>query len=126
MQVKTYAIYKDKEFDAEVRDDGTIILRSNEEVDPSLGFEFYKGIVYIKIVHKNEIREIFKKRFLARYKGLEFNAIIENKDSVQLYTMHGDYEVLEKLEFELVEKGVYRKNVNRIELDELREIKEIL
>ncbi len=126
MQVKTYAIYKDKEFDAEIRDDGTVILRSNEEVDPSLGFEFYKGVVYIKIVDKNEIKEAFKKKFLARYKGLEFNAVIENKDSVQLYTMHGDYEVLEKLEFELVEKGVYRKIINRIELDELREIKEIL
>lgn len=59
MHVKTYALYNGTLFEAGLLSNHSVVLRSHEAVDPSLGFEFYKGIVYIKIVDKCEVTEIF-------------------------------------------------------------------
>ncbi len=126
MQLKTYAVYREKIYDAVLRSDDSVILKSFEAVDPSLGFELYKENLFIKTVSKSEIAEIYNQRFSAKYKGIVFKAWPIDDELIQLYTMKGDNKVLEMLHFQLVEKGVYTKVVSRDELDEITEIKELL
>lgn len=72
MRNTTFAIYSGSEYLAEIKADGSSVLRSNSISD--------ENKVYIKYVQRNEVEERYDKRFWATYKGYKFEVIDENAE----------------------------------------------
>ena len=112
-----FAIYKGKEYQASVRVDGSIILRSYDERDISKGFiennGINKSVKCYKYVLKSELDEIYRKEIKAEYSGYEFSVIDESDDMLLICTMTGNYQVWLQLGMESVDKGVYQKWVEK-------------
>jgi len=117
MKGNIFAIYKGKEYQAAVRADGNIILRSNDENDISNGFiennGINKSVKCYKYVLKSELDEIYRKNIKVEYSGYEFSVIDERDDMLLICTMTGNYQVWLQLGMERVDKGVYQKWVEK-------------
>lgn len=117
MKGNIFAIYKGKEYQAAVRADGNIILRSNDENDISNGFiennGINKSVKCYKYVLKSELDEIYRKNIKVEYGGYEFSVIDERDDMLLICTMTGNYQVWLQLGMERVDKGVYQKWVEK-------------
>ena len=116
----TFAIYKGIEYSAGIKADGSIVLRSNDICDESKGF-FEKKIgsnkIYIKYIQRNEVEEIYDKRYFATYKGYKFEVIDENVEQISIITMTGDYKNWLDLGMQCIDKGVYQKWINKDEAE---------
>ena len=99
MKSNIFAIYKGKEYQAGMRADGSVILRSNDEKDINDGFINNTGI--------NKSVKCYK------YNGYEFSVIDQNDDMLLISTMTGNYKVWLQLGMESVDKGVYQKWVDK-------------
>jgi hypothetical protein len=117
MKGNIFAMYMGKEYQAGVRADGSIILRSDDENDISNGFiennGINKSIKCYKYVLKSELDEIYRKNVRAEYKGYEFSVIDERDDMLLICTMTGNYQVWLQLGMVTVDKGVYQKWVEK-------------
>ncbi|WP_455717613.1 hypothetical protein [Anaerosporobacter sp.] len=120
MRNTTFAIYNGIEYSAGIKADGSIVLRSNNICDESKGF-FEKRIgnnsVYIKYVQRNEVEEIYDKRFWATYKGYKFEVVDENAEQISIIIMVGDYSDWLQLGMKPIDKGVYQKWIDRDEAE---------
>ena len=117
MKSNIFATYKGKEYQAGIRADGSIILRSNNENDISNGFTknngVNKSIKCYKYVLKSEIDEIYRKNIRAEYSGYEFSVIDERDEMLLICTMTGNYQVWAQLGMVSVDKGIYQKWVEK-------------
>lgn len=117
MKSNIFAIYKGKEYQAGMRADGSVILRSNDEKDINDGFinntGINKSVKCYKYVLKSELDEIYRKNIKAEYNGYEFSVIDQNDDMLLISTMTGNYKVWLQLGMESVDKGVYQKWVDK-------------
>ncbi len=121
MKSNIFAIYKGKEYQAGMRADGSVILRSNDEKDINDGFinntGINKSVKCYKYVLKSELDEIYRKNIKAEYNGYEFSVIDQNDDMLLISTMTGNYKVWLQLGMESVDKGVYQKWVDKKHLN---------
>ncbi len=120
MRNTTFAIYNGSEYSAGIKADGSIVLRSNSISDENKGFwekRIGNNKVYIKYVQRNEVEEIYDKRFWATYKGYKFEVIDENAEQISIITMTGDYKNWLNLGMQCIDKGVYQKWINRDEAE---------
>ena len=117
MKSNIFAIYKGKEYQAGMRADGSVILRSTDEKDINDGFinntGINKSVKCYKYVLKSELDEIYRKNIKAEYNGYEFSVIDQNDDMLLISTMTGNYKVWLQLGMESVDKGVYQKWVDK-------------
>ena len=117
MKSNIFAIYKGKEYQAGMRADGSVIVRSNDEKDINDGFinntGINKSVKCYKYVLKSELDEIYRKNIKAEYNGYEFSVIDQNDDMLLISTMTGNYKVWLQLGMESVDKGVYQKWVDK-------------
>ena len=117
MKSNIFAIYKGKEYQAGMRADGSVILRSNDEKDINDGFinntGINKSVKCYKYVLKSELDEIYRKNIKAEYNGYEFSVIDQNDDMLLISTMTGNYKVWLQRGMESVDKGVYQKWVDK-------------
>ena len=117
MKSNIFAIYKGKEYQAGMRADGSVILRSNDEKDINDGFinntGINKSVKCYKYVLKSELDEIYRKNIKAEYNGYEFSVIDQNDDMLLISTMTGNYKVWLQLGRESVDKGVYQNWVDK-------------
>lgn len=117
MKSNIFAIYKGKEYQAGIRADGSVILRSDDENDISNGFinniGINKSVKCYKYVLKSELDEIYRENIKAEYSGYEFSVIDESGDMLLICAMTGNYQVWLQLGMESVDKGVYQKWVEK-------------
>ena len=117
MKSNIFAIYKGKEYQASIRADGSVILRSNDKSDIRNGFinniGINKGVKCYKYVLKSELDEIYRKNIKAEYSGYEFSVVDESDNMLLICAMNGNYQVWLQLGMESVDKGVYQKWVER-------------
>lgn len=117
MKSNIFAIYKGKEYQAGMRADGSVILRSDDENDISNGFinntGINKSVKCYKYVLKSELDEIYRKKIKAEYSGYEFSVIDESGDMLLICAMTGNYQVWLQLGMESVDKGVYQKWIEK-------------
>lgn len=123
MRSGNYANYKGVEYKFS-SGDNQIILKSNDANDLSKGFHpsiHHKG-VYLKTVSANEITEAYSIYTMGTYKGYTFGIRAEENDK---YHLEGGYnhDIMVCLDFEMIERGVYRKWVKKNELEEIWEEK---
>lgn len=118
-----FAIYMGNEYEAGLKDDGSFILRSQNSSDAANGFSLYKGQIHIKVVQRDDLKEVYDISTLAVYKGIIFRVIKEEKDQLLLCSMKGDYRVFESLGMDMVDKGVYHKWVSKNDVTALYEEK---
>lgn len=123
---RLFAIYLGREYEAGIKDDGQIILRSHDTNDINFGFKLYREIVFVKVVPRAEIESVYIKQARAIYKEIEFSIIDERDTDVLLSTMQGDYTKLLGMGFSVVEKGVYHKWINKDEIERTYEVKEVI
>ena len=115
-----FATYQGKEYRVNIKDDGTINLISHDKNDITIGFKHYLEDVYIKPFKKLEL-DVYYINTLALYKEHIFEAIKEENGQVLISS--GDYLVYQKLQLDLVERGVYEKWVNSSEIQKTWEEK---
>lgn len=117
MKSNIFVIYKGKEYQAGMRADGSIILRSYDENDIINGFTINTGInkdvKCYKYVLKSEVDEIYIKNIKAEYNGYEFSVIDESNDKLLICAMTGNYKTWLQLGMESSDKGVYQKWVEK-------------
>ncbi|OSI13718.1 hypothetical protein BWD09_12760 [Neisseria dentiae] len=122
MSVKSgrYAIYNGKEYRIS-KIDGHYEIISNDEKDLEKGFIEYKPEkklnprIFFKIVIPSEIKEVYAINTYAIYKGFEFPVRYEEEGE---YILVADYSpLIEKLQFDRVDKYGYEKKVKKEELD---------
>ena len=118
-----YTIYKGKEYEVGAMNSDIVSLRSYDPSDVSDGFSLYKGVVYIKRVHRSELEEIYRISTYAEYKGIKLQAIKEDGDKILLSGVIGDYRVFESLGMKIVDKGVYEKWVDKSDITRIYEEK---
>jgi hypothetical protein len=118
-----YAIYKGKEYEVGAMNPDIVSLRSFDPNDVSNGFSLYKGVVYIKRVHRSELEEIYRIRTYAEHEGIKFQVTKEDGDKILLSNLIGDYRVFERLGMKMVEKGVYEKWVDKSDVTRIYEEK---
>ena len=123
MRNDIYAIYKGKEYEVGAMNSDIVSLRSYDPSDVSDGFSLYKGVVYIKRVHRSELEEIYRISTYAEYKGIKFQVIKEDGDKILLSNLIGDYRVFESLGMKMVDKGVYEKWVDKSDVTRIYEEK---
>ncbi|MDI9215837.1 MULTISPECIES: hypothetical protein [Clostridium] len=117
MKSNIFAIYKGKEYQAGIRADGSVILRSDDESDIINGFiknnRANKGVKCYKYVLKSEINEIYRKITKAEYCGYEFSVTDERDNMLLICAMTGNYQDWLQLGMEIVDKGIYQKWVEK-------------
>jgi len=118
-----YTIYKGKEYEVGAMNPDIVSLRSYDPSDVSDGFSLYKGVVYIKRVHRSELEEIYSITTYAEYEGIKFQVIKEDGDKILLSNLIGDYRVFERLGMKMVDKGVYEKWVDKSDVTAIYEEK---
>lgn len=116
-----FAIYMGNEYEVGLKEDGSFILRSQNSKDLANGFTLYKGVIYIKVVQRSELEEVYKIRNYATYQGYKFGVEKEDGDKLLLHT--GDYTIYQKLNLEMVDRGVYNKWVSKNDVTSLYEEK---
>ena len=125
MKANKFAIYKGREYSADMIDDNQIVLRSMEK---RLGFKektVKENTIYIKYVEKEEIESFYKLRRIAVYKDFEFEILEEKDNLISIITMTGDYRVWKDLGMQCIDKGVYQKWIPKDEA-EIKVVKEDL
>lgn len=121
-----YAIYNGREYEAGVKEDGSITLRSNDSNDLKNGFTLYKNIIYIKRVKSNGVESIYSAITYADYNGCKCQVIKEIDDKLLLNAILGDYKIFVSLGFDMVDRGVYNKWVNAKDVESVYEIREAI
>jgi hypothetical protein len=103
-------MYKGKEYEAGVNADRSYILLSHDSNDLENGFGLDKrDEVYVKIVQRSELDEVYKITAYAEYKTFKFIVIKEDKKSLLLFSLINDYKINQSLGFDMIDKGVYQK-----------------
>lgn len=115
-------MYNGREYEAGVKEDGSITLRSNDSNDLKNGFAIYKNIIYIKRVKSNEVESVYSVKTYADYKGYKCQVLKEVDSKLLLHAMIGDYRICESLGFDMVDRGVYNKWVNSKNVERVYEI----
>ena len=116
---KNYAKYKDMEYSAGQKQDGSIVLRSK---DPSvLKLNFIKktdghDTIYVKCVQREDLQEYYEKTMVALYCGYEFEVAQENGDEIELITMHGDYRTWEIWVWQVLIRGYTINGLSEMKL----------
>lgn len=118
-----YAIYMGNEYEVGLKEDGSFILRSQNSNDVVNGFSIYKGIIYVKVVQRADLKDVYEISTFAEYKGMKFRVMKVDKDNVLLCSMKGDYRVFENLGMDMVDRGVYHKWVSKNDVTSLYEEK---
>lgn len=118
-----FAIYMDKEYEVGLKDDGSFILRSENDNDLANGFYLYKGVIYVKVVQRADLKDVYEISTFAEYKGTKFRVIKDENDSLLLCSMKGDYKVFERLGMDMVDRGVYQKWIGKKDATSLYEEK---
>lgn len=118
-----FAIYAGNEYEVGLKEDGSFILRSQNSNDVANGFSLYKGVIYVKVVHRVDLKEVYEISTFAEYKGIKFRVIKEDKDNLLLCSMKGDYRIFESLGMDMVDRGVYHKWANKNDITSLYEEK---
>ncbi len=118
MRDTTTAVYRGKEYDASLKEDGTITLISDDKNDKNNGFSLYKGLRYIKNVRRNEVDELYDKNYIARYRGFDFWVHDERDNQIWIVAFYNmDYRVCDSLGMKAVDKGVYGKWIDKDEAE---------
>lgn len=120
-----YISYKEKLYEARVKDSKTYILCSYNKEDIINGFSLYKGIVYVKTVSKEDIEYIYRITTFAEYNDIKVQVIKETDDKILISKMDGDCNLLSKIGMEKVDKGIYQKWVLKDSVSKIYEEKEI-
>lgn len=111
-----FVIYKDKEFEFYMKMDKTIKVVSRDSADLSLGFTIVRPGTYVKVLNVNEVKEIYSIRTYGIYKG--HSVAIRAEDNNKYHIESGGSEnIFVVLGFQIVERGVYRKWINKNELE---------
>ena len=120
MRSNIFSIYKGKEYQAGIRADGSVILRSDDESDIIKGFiknnGTNKGVKCYKYVLKSEIDQIYRKITKVEYCGYEFSVADERDNMLLICAMTGNYQDWLQLGMEIVDKGIYQKWVEKKDL----------
>ncbi|MCX7569430.1 hypothetical protein OS242_05610 [Tumebacillus sp. DT12] len=117
----SYAIYQGKEYKAGRRFRETkIVLFSRDRTDLNYGFEEFANGRYRKEVEPNEIESAYDVISLALYRGLKFQVINIDGDTILLYHSGPSLE-REELGFRMVDRFEYEKEVHRSELEKMWE-----
>ncbi len=107
-----YAVYKGKEYEVGIKNDGSYTLRSYNIHEVSDGFIPYRGI-FVNNVQKVNLEDIYDIKTYAEYQGYKFRVIKEDKNKLLLHSLINDYRINEKLGLDMVDKGLYQKWVNK-------------
>ncbi|MRX74241.1 hypothetical protein GJU40_19140 [Bacillus lacus] len=116
MKNPKFAIYNGNEYSAGMKEDGRIILRSEDSKEELNGFEkksINNQTIYVKYVTLSEIGQFYYKRKKAHYRGYEFEVAAQKDSMISIVTMVGDYKVWENLGMNCIDKGVYQKWVSK-------------
>ena len=82
MRDTTTAIYNKRIYDASIKLDGTVTLISYDKADEQNGFNSYKGVAYIKKVHRSDLTDLFKTVSKVEYMGHTGNILEEQGDKI--------------------------------------------
>ncbi len=107
-----YAVYKGKEYEVGIKNDGSYTLRSYNIHEVRDGFIPYRGI-FVNNVQKVDLEDIYDIKTYAEYQGYKFRVIKEDKNNLLLHSLINDYRINEKLGLDMVDKGLYQKWVNK-------------
>ena len=117
-----YTLYHDKEYRI-TRRDGYAKLISHDIEELKNGFtesDPYNGLRYFtKLIPPSEIEDVYEIATFAIYQGYEFPIIHETNSGsyVLVASSSMPVELLEKLEFQQVDKGVFQKKIKKDEVD---------
>jgi hypothetical protein len=99
-----------------MKQDGRIVLRSDDYQDVNLGFEkitIGNESKYIKYVTRDEVEEFYDRKIYAKYSNYIFEVIDEKDDKILISTMVGNYHDWIDLGMECVDKGVYQMWIDK-------------
>jgi hypothetical protein len=118
-----YTIYNGKEYRFIESDKVEFIeLISNDKKDMDNGFTHYKNNIYTKMVHINQVNELFSINPYAKYKGELFPASEDGKTGKVLLDTTNT-ELAKKMDFERTDKYMYSKYVEWDEVEIIEERK---
>ncbi len=115
----TTAIYKEKEYEFRIREDGTYAIYSTERRDIENGFHQINVNInrYMKIIDREELDFVFHKKTVVVYKGDEFLGSVIEGSKIMLYT--DDLELKEKYNMIMRDRWEYYLYVDLWEVDEI-------
>ena len=114
MRDTTTAIYNKRIYDASIKLDGTVTLISYDKADEQNGFNSYKGVAYIKNVHRSDLTDLFKTVSKVEYMGHTGNILEEQGDKIliEIDNLLEDEAQALKMDY-ATDKGIYAKRVNK-------------
>jgi len=125
MKSGNYALYKGREFEYYSNMfDNTITIISEDPDVLNLGFIIRHGI-YVKDLNRNEVEELYAIRTYGIYKGQSVGIRAEENDKYHIEAT-GSEGTYERLGFDRIERGVYRKWVGKKDLEKVWEVKTLL
>ena len=121
MKNGNFVTYKGKEYIFYKNFDKTVTLVSIDKSDVNLGFTYTLGQL-TKTLNLTEIEGAYAIRTYGIYKGYTFAVRDEENNK---YHLEGGYnnDIMIRLDFEMIERGVYRKYVSKDELEKIWEEK---
>ncbi|MDF2871092.1 MAG: hypothetical protein K0R05_2667 [Anaerocolumna sp.] len=119
-----YAVYKGKEYEVGIKNDGTYTLRAYNILEVKNGFIPYRGI-FVNNIQKDDLEDIYDIETYAEYQGYKFRVIKEDKNNLLLHSLINDYRINRKLGLDMVDKGLYQKWVNKSLITTLYEEKSL-
>ena len=126
-----YTLYHDKEYRITRRDRYAKLI-SHDIEELKNGFtesDPYNGLRYFtKLIPPSQIEDVYEIATFAIYQGYEFPIIHETNSGsyVLVASSSMPVELLEKLEFQQVDKGVFQKKIKKDEVDLAYEKKELI
>ena len=131
-----YAIYKQKKYDADIELDNTVTIYSYVKEE---GFENditpwgeVEDDYFSKKVNMNELDYLYRTVYEIQYKGHFFDVmsamkrITIDEDWFVIRAGIEKYELIEKLGFEVYDKGEWRKEIGRKDIEALKIIEKPL
>ena len=117
MRDTTTAIYNKRIYDASIKLDGTVTLISYDKADEQNGFSSYKGVAYIKNVHRSDLTDLFKTVSKVEYMGHTGNILEEQGDKILIEIDNLLEDEAQALQMDYAtDKGIYVKWVNKSEV----------
>ena len=131
-----YAIYKQKKYDADIELDNTVTIYSyvKEEgfVNDITPWGEVEDDYFSKRVNMNELDYLYRIVYEIQYKGYFFDVMSAMKrinideDWFAIRAGIEKYELIEKLGFEVYDKGEWRKEIGRKDIEALKIIEKPL
>ncbi|WP_338778590.1 hypothetical protein [Metabacillus sp. FJAT-52054] len=117
------ALYNDLEFEVIIHDQMKFELFTKDPSAASLGFVIDSTGHYCKNVRRDDITSIYRGRYIAIYKGLEFPIFKEENNKILLGSGTAGPNIIEKYGFIQVERFEYENWVEKNEIEKIIEIK---